>query len=46
VRYAIEIDSGVMTYIPSFIRIGSGMQNLIGGSQQTDSMRRRGSHIF
>jgi hypothetical protein len=26
--------SGVVTYIPSFIKIGSGVQNLIGGNTQ------------
>jgi hypothetical protein len=31
VKYAIEIGSGVMIYIPSFIKIGLGIQKLIGG---------------
>jgi hypothetical protein len=30
------MDSGAMIYIPSFIKIGSGIQKLIGG--YTDSM--------
>jgi hypothetical protein len=30
-KYAIEMGSGAMTYIPSFIKIGSGIQKLIGG---------------
>jgi hypothetical protein len=29
-KYAVEIGSGAMTYIPSFIKIGSGIQKLIG----------------
>jgi hypothetical protein len=27
-RYAVKISSDVMIYIPSFIKIGSGMQKL------------------
>jgi hypothetical protein len=39
-KYAIEMGSGAMTYIPSFIKIGSGIQKLMGGRdlQNTDSM--------
>jgi hypothetical protein len=29
--YALEVGSGAMIYIPSFIKIGSAIQNLIGG---------------
>jgi hypothetical protein len=38
--YAIEMGSGAMTYIPSFIKIGSDNQNLIGRGihRHTDSM--------
>jgi hypothetical protein len=32
---AIEIDSGAMIYIPSFIKIGSDIQKLIRGDSQT-----------
>jgi hypothetical protein len=28
-KYAIEMGSGAMIYIPSFIKIGSGIQKLI-----------------
>jgi hypothetical protein len=28
-RYALEMDSGAMIYVPSFIKIGSGIQKLI-----------------
>jgi hypothetical protein len=34
-KYAIEMGSGAMIYIPSFIQIGSGIQKLIGGDSQT-----------
>jgi hypothetical protein len=30
-KYATEMGSSVMIYIPSFIKIGSGIQKLIGG---------------
>jgi hypothetical protein len=38
-KYAVEMDSGAIKYIPSFRKIGSGTQTLIGGNSQrhTDS---------
>jgi hypothetical protein len=30
-KYAIQIDSDDMIYIPSFLKIGSGIQTLLGG---------------
>jgi hypothetical protein len=30
-KYAVEMDSGAIIYIPSFINIGSGIQRLMGG---------------
>jgi hypothetical protein len=30
-KYDIEVDSGAMIYVPSFIKNGSGIQRLIGG---------------
>jgi hypothetical protein len=30
-KYAVEVGSGAMLYIPSFIKIGSGIQKLIEG---------------
>jgi hypothetical protein len=30
-KYAVEMGSGAVIYIPSFIEIGSGIQKLIGG---------------
>jgi hypothetical protein len=38
-KYAVEMGSGAMIYIPSFIKIGSGVQELIGGIlRHTDIM--------
>jgi hypothetical protein len=43
-KYAIEMGSGAMIYIPSFIKTGSGIQKLMGGGGDsqihgyTDSM--------
>jgi hypothetical protein len=30
-KYAIEMGSSAIIYIPSFMKIGSGIQKLIGG---------------
>jgi hypothetical protein len=38
--YATEMGSGSMIYIPSFIKIGSAIQKLIGGDTQTQTARR------
>jgi hypothetical protein len=32
-----EMGSGAIIYIPSFIKIGSGIHRLIGGDTQTDT---------
>jgi hypothetical protein len=32
-KYAVEMGSGAMIYIPSFIKIGSGVQKLIGSME-------------
>jgi hypothetical protein len=40
-KYAVEMDSGAMIYITSFIKNGSGIQNLTWGRGKfadTDSM--------
>jgi hypothetical protein len=37
-KYAAEMGSGAMTYIPSFINIGSGIRKLIQGNSQTHRM--------
>jgi hypothetical protein len=33
-KYAVEMGSGAMIYIPNSIKIGSGIQKLIGGNTQ------------
>jgi hypothetical protein len=37
-KYAVEMGSGTVMYIPSFIKIGLGVQKLIGIHRHTDSM--------
>jgi hypothetical protein len=32
-KYAVEIGSGYMTWEPSFVKIGSGIQTLVGDKQ-------------
>jgi hypothetical protein len=34
-KYAVEMGSSAMVYIPSFIKTGSGIQKLIRGDTQT-----------
>jgi hypothetical protein len=34
-KYAVEMDSGAMIYVPGFIKIGSSIQKLIVGNTQT-----------
>jgi hypothetical protein len=34
-KYAAEMGSGPMIYIPNFIKIGSDIQKIIGGDTQT-----------
>jgi hypothetical protein len=38
-KYAVEMGSGAMIYIASSIKIGSGIQQLIGGDTQTQAAR-------
>jgi hypothetical protein len=35
-KYTVEMASGGMTYIPSFIKIGSGFQTLLGRDAYAD----------
>jgi hypothetical protein len=38
-KYAVEMGSGAMIYIPSFVKIGSSIQKSMGRIQRhTDSM--------
>jgi hypothetical protein len=36
-KHAVEMGSGGMIYIPSFIKIGSGFQKLMGGYTDTQT---------
>jgi hypothetical protein len=38
-KYAVEMGSGAMIYIPSFIKIGSGIQKLIREDTHTDTQK-------
>jgi hypothetical protein len=40
-KYDVEMDLGARTYIPNFIKIGSGIQKLMQGiyRQQGDGLR-------
>jgi hypothetical protein len=43
-KYAVQMGSGAMIYIPSFIKIGSGIRKLMwGGDSQTH--RQHGDRI-
>jgi hypothetical protein len=42
-KYAIQMGSGAMIYIPSFINIDSDNQKIIGGNSQT--LRQCGNRI-
>jgi hypothetical protein len=39
-KYAVEMDSGAMIYIPSFIKIGPGIPKLIGGGTHRQDVDR------
>jgi hypothetical protein len=43
-KYAIEMGSGAMIYIPSFVKIGSGIQMLIGGGGDLQTQTAWRSH--
>jgi hypothetical protein len=38
-KYAAEMGSGIMIYISSFIKIGSGIQKLIRRNKQTHRLQ-------
>jgi hypothetical protein len=38
---AVEMGSGVVIYVPSFINIGSGVQKLVVGDTQTHTHRQQ-----
>jgi hypothetical protein len=37
-KYAVEMGSGAMIYIPSYMKTGSGIQNLLAGDIRTTQM--------
>jgi hypothetical protein len=37
-KYAVEMGSGAMIHIPTFINIGSGIQKFMGEGKYRDSM--------
>jgi hypothetical protein len=41
VKYTTEMGSGAMIHVPSFIKIGSGIQNFLGGDTNTDTKTAR-----
>jgi hypothetical protein len=38
-KYAVEMGSGAIMYIPSFIKIGSGIEKLMGGGDSQTAQR-------
>jgi hypothetical protein len=36
-KYAVEMGSGAMIYVPSFINVGLGIQKLMGGYTDTQT---------
>jgi hypothetical protein len=46
-KYAAEMGSSAKTYIPNFIKIGSGVQKLMGGGYTyANTQTTRRSYIF
>jgi hypothetical protein len=45
-KLTVEMGSGAMIYMPSFINIGSGSQKLIGGYTNTQTARRSHKPTF
>jgi hypothetical protein len=44
-KYAVEMGSDGMMYIPSFIKIGSDIETLLGGLTNIQTHRQHGDHI-
>jgi hypothetical protein len=40
-KYSVEMGSGAVIYVPSFVKIGSGIQKLIGEDTHTDTQTDR-----
>jgi hypothetical protein len=45
-KYAVEMGSGTMIYIPSFLRTGSGIQKLIKGDTQAAWLSHKPTFIL
>jgi hypothetical protein len=46
-NYTVEMELGAMMYTPSYIKVGSGIQNLIGRIDiQTQTHRQEGNLII
>jgi hypothetical protein len=45
-KYAFEMSSGGMSYMPSFVKIGSGTQKLVGEYTYTQTAWRLRKHIL
>jgi hypothetical protein len=42
-KYAVEMGSGAMIYVPSFVNTGSGIHKLVG--EDTETHRQHGDRI-
>jgi hypothetical protein len=40
-KYAVDFGSDIMIYLPSFIKIGSGIQKLLWGDTHTGTQKTR-----
>jgi hypothetical protein len=45
-KYAVEMGSGVMIYIPVFIKTGSSIQKVTGGFTDTRTALRKQENYF
>jgi hypothetical protein len=45
-KYAVEKGSGAMIYIPSFIKIGSAIQKLLGGNTYRHAVSKVSSQAY
>jgi hypothetical protein len=45
-KYAVEMGSGVMTYMPNFIKIGSGIQKLMGRGVDSQTQTHTDSTVI
>jgi hypothetical protein len=44
-KCTVELDSGAMIYMPSYVKIGSGIEKLIGCGGDVETHRQRGLRI-